>query len=196
MIGAQAIRNRYRGGRATGYEDRRSGRASWAREHMLVDSMLFDLPPGSRILDIPVGTGRYAEIYGKRGLRVVGMDVSEDMLKVAEEKAAQVGTLMKVVHGDALNIDAPDGAFDAAVCTRLVNWFLPAEMAQVVSELTRVTKNKIILSIELGPRASDVGNNPHNPKVFDKAVAAAGAREERRDLISPGYWMIQLGKPA
>lgn len=196
MNGAAAVRDRFRGGRATGYDERRSVRDFWAKEHAAVDDMLRDLPPMSRILDIPVGTGRYAPIYQERGFDAVGMDTSPDMLAVAREKVDRLGFTMKLCLGDVLNIAEPRQSFDAVVCTRLLNWILPAEMATAIDEMMWVCRRRLIVSIELAARTSDKGNKPQEPSVFVRAVDAAGGTIEKRVLISPNYWMIQIGPRA
>ena len=194
MNGAEAVNGRYYGGRATGYEERRSNRAFWGKEHAAVESMLADLPRGASILDIPVGTGRYASIYKRLGLVAVGMDVSTDMLDVARDNINKISLAMDVRVGDARAIDAENASFDTAVCTRLVNWFLPDEMSLTVSELLRVVRRRVIISVGLGPRLSDKGNKPHEPKAFARAVKLAGGIEQGRVEISRGYYMIQLGR--
>jgi len=45
-----------------------------------------DAHEGSRILDVGTGTGKQAFEYAKRGYDVVGIDLSEDMLNVANRK--------------------------------------------------------------------------------------------------------------
>lgn len=193
MNGAAAVRGRFVGGRATGYDERRAGREFWAKEHAAVRDMLADLPKGAQVLDIPVGTARYAPIYQELGLWAVGIDISPDMLAVARDKIDSLSFVMALRLGDVLAIDAPDKSFEATVCTRLLNWILPAEMTRAVAEMGRVTRRRLILSIELGARSSDKGNKPQEPAVFDAAVRAIGGKIGRRAQISPNYWMMQIG---
>src|SRR5206468_4442510 len=55
-------------------------RASLAR-------LLAAFPPGSRILEIGCGTGEEALALADRGVDVVALDVSEEMLRIARSKA-------------------------------------------------------------------------------------------------------------
>nr|HMS57161.1 methyltransferase domain-containing protein [Fimbriimonadaceae bacterium] len=48
---------------------------------------LFDLLPGSHLLDMGCGTGRHAIEFAKRGFKVTGVDLSEGMLAVARKNA-------------------------------------------------------------------------------------------------------------
>lgn len=193
LIGAASAAKRFFGGRATKYEARRSVRPFWAKEHAAVQEMISDLPRGSSILDIPVGTGRYASIYKRSVFVATGIDASSDMLAVASAAARNLGLAMKLEVGDALDIQYVTGAFDAVVCTRLVNWFLPDEMRRAVQEMMRVARFRVIVSVELGARSSEEGNKPHEPAVWAEALKSAGAVEKKRVEIQPNYFMVQLG---
>src|SRR3990167_9071981 len=105
MNGAAAVRGRYVGGRATGYDERRSAKPFWAKEHAAVREMLAYLPKGAQVLDIPVGTARYATIYQELGLWAAGVDISLDMLAVAQDKIDSLGFVMNLRQGDVLAID-------------------------------------------------------------------------------------------
>lgn len=196
MNGAAAVRGRYRGGRALGYDERRSGREFWAKEYAAVRGMLEDITAGAHVLDIPVGTARYAPIYDEFGFQAVGIDVSPDMLAVARAKVAALDVVMDLREGDALAIDAEDRSFDAVVCTRFLNWILPDEMVQVLGELMRVCRHRLIVSIELAARTSEKGNKPQDPQFFAAALEALGGRVEKRLGIETDYWMLQIGKRA
>lgn len=87
-----------------------------------------DLHPGDQVLDIATGTGEpaltAARLVGPSG-RVLGTDISPQMLAVAEERAAKAGAhnvSFQVADAEALNL--PPGSFDVALC-RLGLMFLP-----------------------------------------------------------------------
>ena len=56
--------------------------------------------PGAWALDLSCGTGRYALALARRGLRVVGVDISEPMLLVARAKAREAGCDLRLVRAD------------------------------------------------------------------------------------------------
>jgi SAM-dependent methyltransferase len=67
-----------------------------------------------KILDVGCGTGRHALEFARRGYPVTGLDLSEEMLAAAEEKAHQQGLNVSFVQGDARSLDDQDD-FDAVI---------------------------------------------------------------------------------
>jgi 2-polyprenyl-3-methyl-5-hydroxy-6-metoxy-1,4-benzoquinol methylase len=67
-----------------------------------------------RILDIGCGTGRHAIELAKRGYIVTGIDLSESQLKLAREKATEVGVDIKFEQGDARTLKYKD-EYDVAL---------------------------------------------------------------------------------
>lgn len=76
---------------------------------VLVD--LLGLEPGERVLDVGCGPGRHAHALARRGMEVVGIDISERFVDLARE-AAPAGA--SFVRGDARDLDL-DAEFDAAI---------------------------------------------------------------------------------
>ena len=48
---------------------------------------LLGVRAGQRVLDVACGAGRYSRALGRRGLRVTGVDLSEDLLEEARERS-------------------------------------------------------------------------------------------------------------
>jgi len=67
-----------------------------------------------KILDIGCGTGRHAIELTKRGYNVTGVDLSEDQIKRAREKAGEAGLTIEFQTQDARNLPF-DGEFDLAI---------------------------------------------------------------------------------
>jgi SAM-dependent methyltransferase len=74
------------------------------------------LEPGSRVLDVPTGTGRIAIELAARGHHVTGIDLTERFLEAGRERAATRGVEVDLRHGDMRAIDVEHGSFDAALC--------------------------------------------------------------------------------
>ncbi|MBN8997775.1 MAG: class I SAM-dependent methyltransferase [Rhizobiales bacterium] len=93
----------------------------------------------SRVIEVGVGTG-IALPYYEREHRVVGIDLSPDMLKRAEERVARDG--LRQVEGliemDAGSLVFEDGAFDAAVAMFVMS--VVPEPEKVLAEMARVVR--------------------------------------------------------
>lgn len=69
---------------------------------------------GRRVLEVACGTGSHSRILADRGYEVTGVDISEDMLRIARSK---VKGDARFLRGDMRDLDAVvDGKYDAAVC--------------------------------------------------------------------------------
>jgi SAM-dependent methyltransferase len=73
------------------------------------------LIPGSRILDVPCGSGRHSLALAARGHRVTGVDLSAEAVAHARRAAAAVRAEVEFVLADMREIPQV-GSFDAAVC--------------------------------------------------------------------------------
>lgn len=107
---------------------------------------------GESALDVCCGTADWtvslAEHVGKSG-QVIGLDFSENMLKIAEKKKKQKGLEhIELVHGDAMDLPYADNTFDyATIGFALRN--VP-DIRQVLSEMRRVVKpGGRVVSLEL-----------------------------------------------
>jgi phosphatidylethanolamine/phosphatidyl-N-methylethanolamine N-methyltransferase len=77
---------------------------------------------GGRILEVGVGTGISLPYYSGTS-RVVGIDISEPMLKVARKRVAsdRLTHVESLEVMDAENLDFPDASFDVVVAQYVVN---------------------------------------------------------------------------
>jgi phosphatidylethanolamine/phosphatidyl-N-methylethanolamine N-methyltransferase len=96
------------------------------------------LVPG-RILEVGVGTGLALPLY-KTEHRIVGIDLSPDMLRRAEKKVAaeRLANIEGLAEMDAANLAFPDAAFDAAVAMFVMTVVPDAPL--VLAEIVRVVK--------------------------------------------------------
>jgi len=70
------------------------------------------------ILDVATGTGDLAlEANRRLGCKVIGVDISTEMLKVAEEKIAKrkLNDMISVLEGDSENLPFENNSFDAVM---------------------------------------------------------------------------------
>jgi SAM-dependent methyltransferase len=140
----------YQGATAENYERRRSRKALWQREQSLVTELLHDIGvgPGSLVLDATVGTGRFFHLYRSLGCSIVGLDISSDMLRLADESAREVGLDdVSLRKGDITAIDLPDKSVDIVVCVRFANLVDLSTFTAALAEFARVSREIIIVSV-------------------------------------------------
>jgi len=102
-------------GRATQYD-----RLDWVRKKDFVNFMMdrCNLQPTDRVMDIGSGTGVIAAAVRPSVAHVTGINISPEMVKLAQEKyGADMGITFKV--GDVENLEEPADSFDK-VTARMV----------------------------------------------------------------------------
>lgn len=107
------------------------------REGRIAAIEAMDLFPGSRILEVGVGTGLTLPYYPQR-VQVVGIDLSMPMLREADERQqrSRTGRPVALARMDAHRLAFPDAAFDAVYAPYVVSvvprprWLM-SEMARV-----------------------------------------------------------------
>jgi SAM-dependent methyltransferase len=79
----------------------------------LVDTLC--LEEGDRVLDVGCGPGRHALALARRGIDVVGVDLSEDFVALAREAAAGEGLTARFEVRDVRDLTY-EADFDAVIC--------------------------------------------------------------------------------
>jgi ubiquinone/menaquinone biosynthesis C-methylase UbiE len=92
--------------------------------------------PAARVLELGVGTGRIALPVLAAGCRVVGIDVSREMLGVAAGRAHAAGLPLALLQADAQQLPFRDAAFNAVLAVHVLH-LLP-DWRQGLVELRRV----------------------------------------------------------
>jgi ubiquinone/menaquinone biosynthesis C-methylase UbiE len=97
----------------------------------------------TRIFELGIGTGRIAAPLIARGLQVVGLDLSREMMNRLRAKfdAGQVANLpqaLLLVQGDASALPFPDATIDAALAVHVFHVIAP--WRQAIGELRRSLK--------------------------------------------------------
>lgn len=94
---------------------------------------------GGAILEIAPGPGYLAIELAKLGAyRVVGLDISESFVAIAQANAKDAGVAVEFHHGNAAEIPFPPDSFDFLVCQAAFKNF--SEAVQALSEMHRVLK--------------------------------------------------------
>jgi demethylmenaquinone methyltransferase/2-methoxy-6-polyprenyl-1,4-benzoquinol methylase len=103
---------------------------------------LVALAPGEHCLDLATGTGDLAIMLAQvePGIHVTGLDLSREMLSVAERKVAErhLGRQIDLVEGNALHLPFPDASFDVVTCGFGLRNF--PDLAAALAEMRRVLR--------------------------------------------------------
>lgn len=88
-------------------------------------------------LEVGIGSGRVAIPFIKHaGLQMVGIDLTREMLKTAQQKRKQISGKLDLTLGDAGFLPFRDGAFDLLACISTFHYF--PFFHTVLSEFSRV----------------------------------------------------------
>jgi ubiquinone/menaquinone biosynthesis C-methylase UbiE len=112
-----------------------------------VDALAKSLEGCRTVLDVGVGTGRFAKPLSEIGFEVTGMDVSRRMLAKAREKG-----LERLLLGDAYKLPFRDKSFDAAIIIHVLH--VVVDWATVMQDLGRVTKGHVMSILRVPQRAA------------------------------------------
>jgi SAM-dependent methyltransferase len=195
---------------------------SWRdrREKKCVEKCLEAFPAGSRVLDLPCGTGRLTRMLVARGHQVIGADVSEAMLGHARENyrayqrehsnAPNVQFEVRDVLATGFNANQ----FDAIACIRLFHHFDESDTRRrALAELRRICNGPIIVTFlnsfaldRFSSWAKDKlrGRNrtsqlPIPFKTFAADIDAAGLKIEKKIAAHWGIssrWFLVLSRKA
>ena len=140
--------------------------------------------PGSSVLDVGGGTGRFAIPLAQRGCRVTVLDRSEDMLSVLENSVEEKDVEIDIVHQEW---PADLGRqFDTVIAAWSLYWNLDLQAS--LQAMVRQAKKHLIIIDTTGA-----------PTAWDHALAVArGGRvvaSQARHLLFAGG-LAQLGIPA
>lgn len=138
---------RYTGASARSYEEKRRGTRRFKSEDAAFEE-LYALVKPARVLDFPVGTGRWLDFYQRKGAKVTGIDLSQDMLDVAAAKLSSTDGSVRLRHGDMLDstsFSGIQGEFDLIVSVRFLNWLSETDMKLALTHLCSLQPRHMIL---------------------------------------------------
>jgi len=126
-----------------------------------VIGVLVDQLQGKKVLEVGVGTGRYAVPLQKSGIDIVGVDISQKMVERGRHKG-----LRHVVLGDGARLPFTPRAFDLAMTNHVLH--LIPDWRDVLLEIVRVTRDSYFSILEAAQRASPLHRE------YDELVREAG----------------------
>ncbi len=161
----------------------------------------------SSVLEVGVGTGASLKLY-PREVKVTGIDISEDMLRLAEKRAREASGSIELCAMNAESLDFPDNSFSHVVAMYVVS--VSPNPAAMVKEMVRVCRpggeivilnhfsdeESLVGKLErvLSPLSSQIGFKPYFPlnKFRQDCDAASFELVMKTNLF--GYWSILKGR--
>ncbi len=163
------------------------------------------LQPGERVVDIGSGPGflaaEMANAVGSSG-RVIGIDLSPNMLALAQARCGREGLADRVEFhgGDARRLPFPDDAFDAAVAAQTYGYV--GDITAALAELYRVvrpggravvvdtdwdsivwhTTDRARMEYVLGAWTEHLAD-PHLPRTLGPRLRRAGFIVQRQEVV-------------
>jgi len=154
---------------------------------------------GKKILDAGCGGGFYSLWLSEKGAKVLGIDGSKEMIKIAKRKASRKRLDAKFVVGDISDLKIEDDVFDLVLSTLVL--MDVKELDKAASELVRVAKNRgdIIVSIQHPILTASDWERKSGQKLFRKMDNYFVEREleatwenEKKDPVSFMYYHRSL----
>jgi ubiquinone/menaquinone biosynthesis C-methylase UbiE len=115
---------------------------------------------GKRVLEVGVGTGRYAVPLQKSGIRVIGVDISRTMVEFGLAKG-----LRDILFADGARLPFVARAFDVSTTNHVLH--LIPNWADVLEEIARVTRETFFSVLEKS-------DGPSTHSEYDALVREAG----------------------
>jgi ubiquinone/menaquinone biosynthesis C-methylase UbiE len=160
--------DKYYGAVASGYDAKREQALKWKLEQKIIEDMFDDLPVGTKVVDGPSGTGRFFDLYQRKGFNVLALDKSKDMLEQSIKKITKPD-LFTLACGDIRNTGLPDNCTDVALNCRITRWLSPEDCQKMFAEMQRIATQRIIWTAR-------VANHPHarSLELFEAALNGWG----------------------
>lgn len=131
------------------YRDRLSNElAEKPLDRALLAALVEQVGPGGAVADLGCGPGHVTAWLAERGVPVVGIDLSPEMVAVARREHPEV----EFREGDLLRLPASDGEFGAAVALYSVIHLGPDELRSAFAEIRRVLRPgaPLLVAVHLG----------------------------------------------
>ena len=132
-----------------------------------------------RVLDVACGTGYMVCSLHRKGIGVVGVDLSPGMLSFAAQKTGACG----FVRANGTKLPFEKGSFDGAIISLALHEMFPVTRESVWMEMRRVVRPGGLLFV------LDFAKLPGRRNLYSKAVARFILSVEKSTLkFDPDHW--------
>ena len=110
---------------------------------------------GRAVVDVGCGGGLLAEAMARKGARVVGLDLADDLLRVAQLHALEAGVNLEYRHESAeAHVAANAGKYDVVTCMEMLEHVPdPSAIVAALAALVRPGGHVFVSTLNRTPRA-------------------------------------------
>ena len=156
------------------------------------------IEPGTKMLDIACGAGQLTIPAAKQGIKVTAIDLAENLVQQAKERAKAEGLNIAIDQGDAEDLPYPDESFD--VTLSLIGSMFAPRPEKVAAEKVRVTRpgGRIIMGNwtaegHVGQMFKAIGKHVPPPAIFPSPLMW-GNEEVVRERFGSGIANLTVTK--
>jgi SAM-dependent methyltransferase len=157
--------------------------------------------PGERLLDVATGSGNAALEAARRGAQVTGLDLTAELLPVAERRAADEELEIAFVEGDAEALPFDDDSFDRV--TSVFGAMFAPRQERAAAELLRVCRPGGTVAVAAwapdglnGQMFATLGRHMPPPPEGFRAPILWGAEDAVRELFADADEVVCEIRPA
>jgi len=164
----------------------------------ILDLLQHEMPGRGPVLELGIGTGQLGVPLAGRGVPIIGLDLSAEMLRVLRAKA-RADVSLPLVRGDATSLPFGDGTFGGAFA-RWVLHLIP-DWTQVLRELDRIVVHGGRVAIEPGGFSGPFREMylRYRELLGESVVAVGLTAVDRDEQLDEGFasigWVIQREVP-
>jgi 2-polyprenyl-6-hydroxyphenyl methylase/3-demethylubiquinone-9 3-methyltransferase len=110
---------------------------------------------GRSVVDVGCGGGLLAEAMARKGARVVGLDLADDLLRVAQLHALEAGVNLEYRYESAeAHVAAHAGQYDVVTCMEMLEHVPdPSAVVEALARLARPGGHVFVSTLNRTPRA-------------------------------------------
>jgi ubiquinone/menaquinone biosynthesis C-methylase UbiE len=117
---------------------------NWKLRRM-IGAITASLAPRSLVVDLPCGTGRIDNWLLGAQARVIGVDLSNEMLEQARRNVRPTPLLRGFLRADATRLPFQSDSIDAVFCIRFFHLLKEETRLAVLGEIARVARGTIVV---------------------------------------------------